>query len=121
MGLVGLALEFGVELAGEKERMARHLNQLDELVIGGGAAEDIAGFLKSGAVGVVEFVAVAVAFVGDKGAIEAAGLGTDGQLAGLETQAHGAAFAGDVFLVVEQGDDGMGSFGIEFGGVVIEV
>jgi len=93
MGVVGLALEFRVELAGEKERMGRQLDQLHQFVVRGKAAEDKARFFKGGAIGVVEFVTVAVALVGHESAVEASGLRTDGQLAGLEAQPHGAAFA----------------------------
>ena len=66
---------------------------------------------------VVEFVAVAVALVDDKGAVEAVGQAAQNQLAGLASQAHGAAFVGDFLLLVQQRDDGVGGGRVEFRGV----
>ena len=66
---------------------------------------------------VVEFVTVAVAFVDDERAVEMIGRGADHELAGLPAQAHGAAFAGDVLLLVEQRDHRMRRVGIKFGRV----
>ncbi len=74
---------------------------------GRGAAEDKAGLFKGVAIVIVEFVAVAVPLVDDKGAVKPVGLAADDQLAGLAAQPHRAALAGDVLLFVQQGDDGM--------------
>ena len=55
------------------------------------------GLLEFLAVGVVEFVAVAVAFVDDERAVKLRRLRADHQLAGLRAQPHRAAFLGDAF------------------------
>ena len=54
--------EFGVVLAGSEERMPFQFDQLHQASIRGRAAHHISGFQEKIAIGVVEFVAVAVAF-----------------------------------------------------------
>ncbi len=71
MGFAGAGEEFGVKLAGGKERVALQLDQFDEPAIGGGATDLIARSQEEIAVGVVEFVAMAMAFVNHRFAIEA--------------------------------------------------
>ena len=62
-------------------------------------------FRKLVAVFVVEFVAMAMAFVDDEGAVNLRRFGADDELAGLRAEAHRAAFFDDVLLRVEEGDD----------------
>src|SRR5712691_10433412 len=89
--LVRLALEFRVELAGDKERMIFQLDYFDQLSIRGKPAEDEPGLFKALAVGVVELVAMAVALVDEEGTIEMIGQGAHDQLTRLGAQSHGAA------------------------------
>ena len=70
---VGLAQEFGVELAGDKEWMVFEFDHFNEFAIRARAAEKEAGFFEMGAVFVVEFVAMTMAFVDDEGAVELRG------------------------------------------------
>ena len=114
---VRLAQKFRVELAGQIVGMLLEFDHFHELAVGAGAAEDESVALEFFAVGVVEFVAVAVPLVDDKGAVELLGLAAHHELAGLRAQPHGAAFLGDVPLGVEQGDDGMRGVFVELGGI----
>ena len=66
MRLVRLALKFRMELARHEKRMVFQFDDLDEFAVGRIAAENEPGFLKFFAVGVVEFVAMAMAFVDDE-------------------------------------------------------
>src|SRR5258708_2869899 len=88
MRLVGFAVKFGMELAGDEEGVLCQFDNLDQFAIGRVAAETKVGFFELFAVGVVEFVAVPMAFVHDKGAVEAGGFGPNDELAGLSAQAH---------------------------------
>src|SRR5690348_7346947 len=67
--LVRFALEFGMELAGDKKRMLRDFDHLDQFAVGREAAEGEAGFFEAFAIGVVEFVTMAMAFFHDKRAV----------------------------------------------------
>ena len=66
MRLVRLALEFRMELARDKKRMVFQFDDLDEFAVGRIAAENESGLLEFFAIGVVEFVAVTMAFVDDE-------------------------------------------------------
>ena len=66
MRLVRLALEFRMKLARDKKWMVFQFDDLDEFAVGRIAAENKSGFLEFFAVGVVEFVAMAMAFVNDE-------------------------------------------------------
>ena len=112
---VGFALEFGVELAGDEEGVIFEFDDFDEFAVGRCATKNEAGLFEFGAIGVVEFVAVTMAFVDEKCAVEMRAQGVHGELAGLRTQAHGAAFFGDILLFVQQADDRMRGEGIELG------
>ena len=63
MGLVGAALELGVELDAHIEGAVRQLHGLHNVAIGRGAADGEAGIGKGLAEIIVEFVAVAMALV----------------------------------------------------------
>ena len=75
--LVRFAVEFGMELAGDEEGMFWYFDDLDQFAIGRMTTEAEAGFFELVAVGIVEFVPVTVAFVHDKGTVEAGGFGAD--------------------------------------------
>ena len=94
MRLVRLAQKFRMELAGDEKRMVLQLDDFDQFAVRRKAAENKAGLLEFFAVGVVEFVAVAVAFVDDKRAVKLARLRADDQLARLRAEPHRAAFFG---------------------------
>src|ERR1044071_6099990 len=79
MGLVGFAAELGMKLAGDEERVVGNFNHLHQFAVGRSAAEDEVGLLELVAVGVIEFVAVAVPFVDDEGAVEFGGEGAHDQ------------------------------------------
>jgi len=70
MRLVGFAVELRVELAGNEERVFGQLDNLNQLAIGREAAKYEICLLKTLAVGVIEFVAVAVAFLHHKCAVQ---------------------------------------------------
>jgi hypothetical protein len=75
MGFAGAGEEFRVVLAGEEEGMAFEFNQFHQAAVGGDAADLIAGFKEEVAVGVIEFIAMAVAFVDHLFPIERLALG----------------------------------------------
>src|SRR5262245_12029451 len=83
MGLVRLTEKVGVKLGADEKRVLLQFDHFDQLAVGGGAAEDEARLLERLAVGVVEFVAVAVAFVDNKRAVIMLGARSHGQLARL--------------------------------------
>src|ERR1044071_1448373 len=101
VGLVWFAVEFGVELAGDEERMLGQFNDLDQLAVGGKSAKDKVRLFEPLAIGIVEFVTMPVALVDDKGAIKPGGFCADHQLAGLGAQQHSAAFFGYPGLFVQ--------------------
>jgi len=117
VGRVGLAQEFGVELAGQEKRMILQFDEFDQLPIRRHATENEPSLLELSAVGVVELVAMAMTLVDDEGAVKLGGPGADHKLAGLGTEAHRGAFLLDLFLLVQQGDDGIRSGEVEFSGV----
>lgn len=63
MRLVRLAQKLRVKLARDEKRMVLEFNDFDQLAVGRQAAEHEPGLLEFFTVGVVEFVAVTVAFV----------------------------------------------------------
>src|SRR5256885_3335962 len=83
MRLMGLAVEFGVELAGDKKRMLRQFDDLDQLAVRSVATENEPGFLETLAISVVEFVAVPMSLVDDERSVEAGGPGAHHQPARL--------------------------------------
>ena len=92
MRLVRLAQEFRMELAGDEKRMVLQLDDFHQLAVRRQAAEHETGLLEFVAVGVVEFVAVTVAFVDDERAVKLRRLRAERQLARLRAQPHRAAF-----------------------------
>ena len=74
MRRVGFAEEFGMILAGHKKRMIFQFDYFNQFSIRGRAAKNKAGLLEWGAIGIIEFVAMPMAFVDDEGAIELRGL-----------------------------------------------
>ena len=62
MGLEGLGLELGMELAAQKEGVAGNLDDFDVGGVGGGAGDVQAGAGEQGFVLAVEFVTVTVTF-----------------------------------------------------------
>ena len=66
MRLMGFAQKFGMKLTRKEERMVFQFDDFNQLSIWGLAAQDETGFLEFIAIGVVEFVAVTMAFVDDK-------------------------------------------------------
>src|SRR2546425_7679307 len=89
--LVRLAEELGVKLAGQEEGMILQLDHLDQLAVGRRAAENHALALELLAVGIVEFVAMAMALVYNERAVDLLRLRAHHQLARLRAQAHRAA------------------------------
>ena len=114
VGLVGFAVEFRMELAGDEEGVFWNFDNFDEFAIGRIAAEAEAGFFELVAVGVVEFVAMTVAFVYDESAIKTRGFGPHDKLARLRAEAHRAAFLCDAGLLIEHRDNWMRRIAIEF-------
>ena len=101
MGLHGFALEFRVRLSGHVVGMILQFNELHQGAIGRGTAKDEILGLELLAIGVVELVAVAVAFVDLLGAVQLGCLAAGRQFAGLRAEPHGAAHVSDILLFVE--------------------
>ena len=80
MGLHGTGLELGVEVAGQEPGMVGEFHDFHEFAIGRGAGNDKAFFHKEVTEGVVEFVAVAMAFGSDFHTVGGSGqrVGSDG-------------------------------------------
>ena len=108
MGLSRPGEEFGVVLAGGEERMPFQFDQLHQASIRGRAAHHISGFQEKIAIGVVEFVAVAVAFIDHLVSVEPLGEGSRRNPAGVDPQAHRAAQVNHVLLFRQQVNHGMG-------------
>src|SRR6185436_17795740 len=96
--LVWFALEFRVELAGDEKRMIFQLDYFHQLSIRGKPAEDEPGLFEALTIGVVELVAMPMAFVNKKCTVEMVGQRAHNQLARLRAQSHRAAFLGNLFL-----------------------
>ena len=94
-----------MELAAYEPGVVLEFDDFYQAVVRRCAGEDEAGIDHFRAVFVVEFPAMAMAFVNEVGAIDFMGLRAFGQLAGIEAEAHGAAFIGDVDLVGHEVDD----------------
>src|SRR4026207_439262 len=92
MRLVRLALEFGVKLRRHKKRVGGNLNHFHQLSIRCGAAANKAAFLKLVLVLVVEIVAMAMALVDHKRAVELGRARLGLELRRLQSQSHRAAF-----------------------------
>ena len=109
MGPVGPALELGVGLGGDEERVHRpgQLDELDEAVVGRGARAAQPALLQPAAVAGVELVAVAVALVDDLGVVGLPHDGVGPQHRRVGAEPHRAALVDDLALVVHQVDDGV--------------
>ena len=103
-----------MELHSDEPRVVGELHYLDELFIGRHSRDVQPVRGQHLAVGVIEFVAVAVALVDELLAVYLTAPLALGQLAGVKSEAHRAALFGDVPLLVHNVDDGIGSI-TEFG------
>src|ERR1043166_9518870 len=119
MRLVRFALELGMKLAGDEERMILEFDDLDQFSVRRSAAKDKSGLFEGGAIGVIEFVAMTMPFVDEEGAVKVGGARADHQLARLRAEAHGAAFLGDFLLLIQEVNHRVRRLRIEFGGVRI--
>ena len=119
MRAVGAAFEFRVELAANEPRMAGQLDDLHKGAIRGSSRKHQTGLLQLLPEGVIEFVAVAVAFADLPSAVQGKGFGALGNQAGIASQPHGAALLGHAHLLRQQGDNGVGGGAAEFGAVGI--
>ena len=117
MRLVRLAHEFRMELARDIKRMMGEFDDFHQLAVGRRAAENKASFLKFFAIRVIEFVAVAMTFLDDKGTVKGCRLRAERELARHRAEAHGAALFRNLALRVEEGDDGMRRVRIKFRGM----
>ena len=95
---VGAALELGVGLGADEERVTRQLDELDQAVVGRGARADQPRLLEPAAVLVVHLVAVPVALVDDFLAVRGLHDRARQQLRRVRAEAHGAALVDDVAL-----------------------
>src|SRR6267142_2560041 len=105
--LVRFAVEFGMELAGDKKRVFWQFDDFDQFAVGCMSTEAEAGLFELFTVRVIEFVAMTVAFVYDEGAIEPGRFRADDKLAGLRAETHRAAFFCDAGLLIEHRDNRM--------------
>ena len=78
MRLMGFAVEFGMELTGDEEGVLWYLDDLDQFAIGSMTAETETCLFEFVAIGVVEFVAVAVALIDNKRAVQPRRFGSNG-------------------------------------------
>ena len=108
MRTVGTALEFRVELAGHEPGVIRDLYHLYNVVIRRSAGEDHAPIQQVRAIIIVHLIAVAVALIDHRGAVQAIGLGLRIQGAGVLTQAHGAAHVRYILLLRQNVDHRVG-------------
>jgi hypothetical protein len=83
MGLLDPALKLRVKLHPDKERMLGKLHDFHEFFVRVGTTYEEAGFFEGGAVGIIELVAVAVAFVDEGFLIGAVGEGALADFAGV--------------------------------------
>src|SRR5437763_3256877 len=116
MGSVGAALELGVGLGGDPERMAGQLDELDQAVVGRRPRTAQPGVLQPAAIAGVDLQAVAVPLVHDGLPVGGLDLRAAGQLGRPGPGPHGAALVDDVALLVHQVDDQMRRAGVELAG-----
>ena len=107
MSPVGTALKFGVVLHADVELVLRNFHRFHQVSVGAGAGKAHTALAVAVPESVVEFVAVAVAFVDLFLAVSPGHNGVLRDLAGISAQPHGAALGGDAHLVAHQGDDGV--------------
>jgi len=117
VGLEGLGLELGVELAAEEPGVAGEFANLDIGAIGGFAGDAEAVVFEDFLVLAIELIAVAVAFADEGLAVGLAGKGIGGELAVVSAEAHGAAEFVDALEFAEFIDDAVGRGSIEFSGI----
>ena len=110
-------LELGVVLGGDEERVVGQLDDLDQAVVGRGAAEHEPGVLQALAQVVVDLVAVAMALVDHGLVVDRAGAGAVVELHRVGAQAHRAAHVPHFLLLRQQVDHRVGRLGVELGGV----
>ena len=104
MRAVGPALELGVGLGADPERVVGELDELDQPAVGRRAAADEPVRLEAGPVVGVELVAVTVPLADDRLAVGLGHLGARLEHGVVRAQAHRAALVGHVALVVHQVD-----------------
>ena len=97
--------------------MIRQLEHLDDAAVRRHAAQAHTGVRQRGAVVVVDLVAVAVALVDERLAIELKGTGVRVEAAGVRAEAERAADVQNALLVSHQMDDGIGRVGHELDAV----
>src|ERR1700691_2172782 len=81
--LVRLAVKFWMKLAADVKGVFGQVHDFDQLAVDGIAAENNISLRKAIAVGVIEFVTVAVTLIDDKSAVQLRGARADDELAGL--------------------------------------
>ncbi len=79
----GARLQLGVELTADEPRMLRQLDDLDERSIGGESAQAHPVLDEAFAIGVGDFIAVAMALADLRYAVDVGGLGAAGEAAGI--------------------------------------
>ena len=117
MRVVRAGVELRMGLRGEEVRMIRQLEHLDDAAVRRHAAQAHTGVCQRGAVVVVDLVAVAVALVDERLAIELKGAGIRVQTAGVRAEAERTADVQNALLVGHQVDDGIGRVGHELDAV----
>ena len=105
-----------MELAADEPGMILDFNDFDKAIVRRRARNHQASFAELRSVFIVEFPAVAMAFVNEVLAVYIEGLCVLFQLAGIYAQAHRTAFVGNIDLIRHEIDDGEGRVFIEFRG-----
>lgn len=115
--IVGLAAEFGVELAGDEEGVVRQFDGLGQLAFLRDAADDEAIGLELVFELVIDLITMAMTLVDGGFLVEFVHLGALGQFGDPVAETHGAAELLHLFLLLHHADDGSGGAFIKLGAV----
>src|SRR5579883_2339822 len=113
--MMRFAMEFGMKLAGDEERVIGKFNDLDQLSVRRKSTKNKTCVGESLAVSVIELVTVPVPFLNDESSVQAGGPGSDDELTRLGSKAHGSAFPGHLGLLIQHRDNRVGCVGIKLG------
>jgi hypothetical protein len=117
MGRDRLRFELRVALHGQEPGMARQLDDFDQLAVWTCTRDLHAVRAELLAIGVVELIAVPMAFVHFELAVGLVSKAAFGQLAGVFSEPHGAAEVCHLILAIEQADHGMSAIAFHLGAV----
>jgi len=108
-----LTLQLGMELATQKPRMIRQLDDFDQRAIWRRARDRHSGFHQRVAVSVVHFEAMTMTLTHVWLAVELTRHGPIDELARVGAESHRAAFFGDALLIFHHSNHQFFAFGLE--------